>query len=200
MTCDNEGHPVRCAIEPALKFGSASIGWFRVESIDGGRATILLPAPAEVVRKALPATGAQLVAASDLGDTAVLCALAEGALDDGAIAGALSYPSESLPPMRICAFELANGTPYCTATTKNQTTYRIDAVPRGDYLVVAFPQAEGDTPGGYSECVPELDASCKDHALRVVVVNAGATTTNIDPADFYTDAQDRADWPLAPSR
>lgn len=200
VTCAGEGYPVRCAIAPPLTLGAASLGWFSVESIEGDRATIRLPAPAEAVQNALPATGAQLAAASDLGDTAVLCALAEGALAGGAIAGALSYPGESLPPMRVCAFELANGTPYCTATTRQQAAYRIDGVPRGDYLVVAFPQEEGGTPGGYSECVPKLDASCTDHALRVVVVNAGATTSNIDPADFYTDEEDRADWPQAPAQ
>ncbi|MCI4568024.1 hypothetical protein [Lysobacter sp. CFH 32150] len=199
VTCDNAGYPMRCAIAPPLAFGSATVGWFSVESIEGNRATILLPAPADIVRATLPATGAQLAAASDLGDTAVLCALAQGALDDGAIAGALSYPGESLPPMRVCAFELANGTPYCTSTSKDEASYRIDAVPRGDYLVVAFPKEDGATPGGYSECVPELDAACTDHALRVVVVKPGAATSGIDPADFYADEPDRADWPQAPA-
>ena len=198
LTCDSEGYPVRCTVDPPLTLGAATIAWFSLESVEGDRATILLPAPAEVVRKALPATGAKLDAASDLGDTAVLCALTPGALDDGAIAGALSYPSESVPAMRVCAFELANGTPYCTSTTKQQAVYRIDAVPRGDYLVVAFPQEGGDAPGGYSECVPKLDAGCADHALRAVVVNPGATTSNIDPADFYAAEPDRADWPLEP--
>lgn len=199
VTCDNAGYPVRCVVDPALTLGAATIGWFSLESVEGDRATLRLPAPAEVVQKALPTTGAKLAVASDLGDTAVLCALAPGALDDGAIAGALSYPGESLPPMRICAFELANGTPYCTVTTQHHTGYRI-AVPRGDYLVVAYPQAEGDTPGGYSECVPKLDAGCTDHALRVVVVKPGETTANIDPADFYADEPSRADWPQAPAR
>ena len=200
VTCDNAGYPLRCAIAPPLALGAATIGWFSVESIEDNRATILLPAPAEAVREALPATGAKLAAASDLGDTALLCALAQGALDDGAIAGALGYPGESIPPMRVCAFELADGTSYCTSTSRAQATYRIDAVPRGDYLVVAFPQEEGATPGGYSECVPKLDAACSDHALRVVVVNPGATTPGIDPADFYADEPDRVDWPQAPAR
>ena len=199
VTCDGDRYPVRCAIDPALTLGAAKLSWFSLESVEGDRATLQLPAPTEAVQPALPATGAKLAAASDLSGTAVFCAMTPGALEDGAIAGSLSYPGEGLPSMRVCAFELTDGTPYCTATHQGQARYRIDAVPRGDYLVVAFPQAEADAPGGYSECVPALDAACADHALRVVVVRPGTTTAGIDPTDFYADEPERADWPQPPA-
>lgn len=116
----------------------------------------------------------------------------------GAIAGELSYPSERIPGMRVCAFELAEATPYCVSTVPGQGEYRIDAIPYGDYLVLAYPQDGDGAPGGYTGCVDELSASCTDHDLRVVVVKPGETTTKVDPADYY--AGDAAvDWPLLPT-
>ena len=114
----------------------------------------------------------------------------------GRITGTLSYPSEYLPPMRVCAFELAEATPYCVRTGKNQAQYRLDGVPAGDYLVLAFPQEADALPGGYTGCVRDLTAACRDHDLQPVIVAAGQTTQDIDPADYYADA---ADWPQEPT-
>ncbi len=115
----------------------------------------------------------------------------------GAITGTLSYPSEELPAMRVCAFELAEGAPYCISSAPGQREYRIDGVPLGDYQVLAYPREGDGAPGGYTGCVDELNASCTDHDLRVVVVAAGKTMRGIDPADFYAgDAG--VDWPTAP--
>lgn len=114
----------------------------------------------------------------------------------GSIAGTLSYPSEYVPPMRVCAFELADATAYCVRTGKHQARYRLDGVPPGDYLVLAFPQEAGALPGGYTGCVRDLTAACGDHELQPIVVAAGRTTPDIDPADYYADA---ADWPQEPT-
>lgn len=113
----------------------------------------------------------------------------------GRITGSLSYPSEYLPPMRVCAFELAEATPYCVRTGKDQAQYRLDGVPPGDYLVLAFPQEADALPGGYTGCVRNLDADCRNHDLQPIIVAAGQTTPDIDPADYYADA---ADWPQEP--
>lgn len=113
----------------------------------------------------------------------------------GGITGGLSYPGETLPPMRVCAFELAEATPYCVRTAKDQAQYRLDGVPPGDYLVLAFPQEAGAPPGGYTGCVRDLSAGCRDHDLQPIIVAAGQTTPDIDPADYYADA---ADWPQEP--
>ena len=114
----------------------------------------------------------------------------------GRITGMLSYPSEYLPPMRVCAFELAEATPYCVRTGKNQAQYRLDGVPPGDYLVLAFPQEADALPGGYTGCVRDLGADCRDHDLQPIIVAAGQTTPDIDPADYYAEA---ADWPQEPA-
>ena len=114
----------------------------------------------------------------------------------GRITGTLSYPSEYLPPMRVCAFELAEATPYCVRTGKDQAQYRLDGVPPGDYLVLAFPQEADALPGGYTGCVRDLSADCRDHDLQPIIVAAGQTTPDIDPADYYAGA---ADWPQEPA-
>lgn len=119
------------------------------------------------------------------------------AMDTGAIAGSLSYPSEVLPAMRVCAFERAEGASHCTTSVYGQREYRIEGIPRGDYLVLAYPRDDSGAPGGYTGCANDLNASCTAHDLRVVVVEAGKTTDDIDPADFYAgDAG--VDWPVEP--
>ncbi len=146
-----------------------------------------------------PAATAAPTASPRAAATAVEAAPASAAAPaagTGAITGRLSYPSEYLPPMRVCAFELAEATPYCARTGKDQAQYRLDGVPPGDYLVLAFPQEAHALPGGYTGCVRNLNADCRDHDLQPIVVAAGQTTPDIDPADYYADA---ADWPQEPT-
>ena len=138
------------------------------------------PTPSPLTQPAAPA-----VAAADIAPAAA----------SGGISGRLSYPSEYLPPMRVCAFELAEATPYCVRTGKGQAQYRLEGVPPGDYLVLAFPQEADALPGGYTGCIQDLSAACRDHDLQPVVVAPGRTTLDIDPADYYADA---ADWPQEP--
>ena len=117
--------------------------------------------------------------------------------ETGAIAGMLGYPSETLPAMRVCAFELADGAARCITSTPGQRAYRIDGTPRGDYQVLAYPRDGSGAPGGYTGCVDDLSVNCTEHDLRVVVVEAGKTTNDIDPIDFYAgDAG--VDWPVEP--
>ena len=119
------------------------------------------------------------------------------AMDTGAIAGSLSYPSEVLPAMRVCAFERAEGASHCTTSVSGKREYRIEGIPLGDYLVLAYPRDGSGAPGGYTGCADDLNASCTAHDLLVVVVEAGKTTDDIDPADFYAgDAG--VDWPVEP--
>lgn len=143
-------------------------------------------------------TAPPVVAAPAIDSPAVDGAPAAAATTDGStgrISGTLSYPSEYLPPMRVCAFDLAEATPYCVRTNKDQAQYRLDGVPPGDYLVLAFPQEADALPGGYTGCVRDLSADCRDHDLQPIIVAAGQTTPDIDPADYYADA---ADWPQEP--
>lgn len=142
-----------------------------------------------------PAANATAASASVVAPVAAAAAATGGST--GRISGTLSYPSEYLPPMRVCAFELAEATPYCVRTGKDQAQYHLDGVPPGDYLVLAFPQEADALPGGYTGCVRDLTAACRDHDLRPIIVAAGQTTSGIDPADYYADA---ADWPQEPDQ
>ena len=112
----------------------------------------------------------------------------------GAISGTLSYPSEDIPPLRVCAISAANASRYrCVMTKANQEKYRIDALGPGTYFVVAYPKVvEGwrnATPGAYSKMVPcGLRRECIDHTLIPVHVRSGETSRNIDPGDWYADS------------
>ena len=159
----------------------------------GCQPTPVAPAPTANAATARPAVTAPAVASQA---SEAPAAAATTAASTGRITGTLSYPSEYLPPMRVCAFELAEATPYCVRTGKDQAQYRLDGVPPGDYLVLAFPQEVDALPGGYTGCVPDLSAACSDHDLKPIIVAAGQTTPDIDPTDYYADA---ADWPQEPA-
>ena len=105
----------------------------------------------------------------------------------GTIRGHLSYPSEFLPAQRIVAFDAATMDAVADVTTvQGQAEYEL-SVPAGDYYVVAY-LPDGTFSAGYSQAVPcGLLASCADHSLILVHVNAGQTVDNIDPQDWYAD-------------
>lgn len=115
------------------------------------------------------------------------------------ISGALSYPSEFLPPMRVVAFSLTDKKAYFVDTAKNQGQFSLK-VPAGTYYLVSYPyegtagetgQAEaytlggGPFAGGYTQMVPcGLTANCEDHALLPITVTEGQTVA-ADPGDWY---------------
>jgi len=115
------------------------------------------------------------------------------------ISGALSYPSEFLPPMRVVAFSLTGRKAYFVDTAKNQGQFSLK-VPAGTYYLVSYPyegtagetgQAEsytlggGPFAGGYTQMVPcGLTANCEDHTLLPITVTENQTVT-ADPGDWY---------------
>ncbi len=112
----------------------------------------------------------------------------------GSISGKLSYPGESLPPLRIVAFRVVNGAKtksYQYVEVFNQDTYLINDLKPGAYWVVAYPISEAKqiTPGlegGYTKAVAcGLSVTCTDHTLVEVPVKPGEITKNIDPGDWY---------------
>ncbi len=127
--------------------------------------------------------------------TAVLTATsANPSVIPGSIGGKLSYPGESLPPLRIVAFRVEQGVKtksYQYVEVFNQATYLINDLKPGTYWVVAYPitQAQPITPGlqgGYTKAVAcGLSVDCTDHTLLEVQVKPGQVTNNIDPADWY---------------
>jgi hypothetical protein len=110
----------------------------------------------------------------------------------GAITGKLSFPSESIPALRVVAFRLGDNQTFFVDTQMYQSMYEL-ALPAGTYHVVAYMGGvEADASsiaGGYSQMVPcGLSVDCSDHTLIDVIVQQGSLTYGIDPADFY--AQD----------
>ena len=208
VACDvaSPGAPNRCAILPSLKIGGADIGWFVIGAPNDDLAPIVLPAPREALRNAMPADQGALSPGTDQGDTTVMCAMRDGALAKGAITGTVVGARDD-SAMRVCAFELAEGVPVCTQTERGQRAFRLD-VQRGDYLVLAIPVDARDTRVGYTECdapfvgeregdAPRDAGTPCSHELKVVTVRAGETLRGIDPADLRT-LDDAGDWPQPP--
>lgn len=120
--------------------------------------------------------------------------------NSGSITGNLGYPSEYIPPLRVVAFNVFSDNYYYVDTILNQSTYTISDLPVGTYNVVAYVREEGpDFSGGYSQFVVcGMTTSCNDHGLINVNVYAGSTVEDVDPIDFYAQA-DEADWPENPT-
>jgi|GEM_PF-1474347 len=108
----------------------------------------------------------------------------------GSISGALSYPSEFIPPQRVVAINTFTGDYYYVDTESNQTEYTIENVPPSTYHIIAYLLNEDGTTedfaGGYTEMVPcGYSTDCNDHSLLDVVILPGEETVNIDPGDWY---------------
>lgn len=120
----------------------------------------------------------------------------------GSLSGKLGYPSEGIPPLRIVAFNTLTGEYYWQNTVTNQSSYRFDELPVGNYRVLAYVIAQPSRTfyAGYSEFVTcGLMASCPSHALKTVEVKAGQETGNVDPIDWYASDPEALGWPLDPT-
>lgn len=108
----------------------------------------------------------------------------------GTITGKLSYPAETIPPLRVAAFEVKTGKISFIDTVAGQSSYSLE-LPVGTYHVVAYVIPHNKFPevaGGYTRAVPcGLAIECADHAYIEVTVKAGETVTGIDPGDFYAE-------------
>jgi len=132
----------------------------------------------------------------------LLLALGPGAAapPSGVIEGSLSYPSEFIPDdMVICAENVATKKIYCTNNHLKAKKYQYKVgykltVPPGDYHVFAQlpdPARYGaDMPKDYRAYYSDfvkcgMSVDCKSHAPIVVTVKSGATTSGVDPWDWY---------------
>ncbi len=108
----------------------------------------------------------------------------------GSVSGRLTYPGDSLPPLRVVAFS-ADSEMWYSVEVSGQGTYLLGGLPPGSYHVVAYvmPNAPGfpaGLAGGYTQAVIcGLSDACKDHSLIVVSVKAGDAIENISPGDWY---------------
>jgi hypothetical protein len=106
----------------------------------------------------------------------------------GVIAGALSYPSEHIPPLTVFARDVTTGRHYQVDTRQNQNAYVL-LVPAGTCEVFAYPQGDGVFGGGYTKFVPcGQTADCDDHSMIVVKVEAGGAVAGVDVVDWYAPA------------
>lgn len=113
----------------------------------------------------------------------------------GSITGALSYPSEYIPPLRVFAFQVGSENYFYVDTAENQSSYQFDNLPTGYYQVVAY-TLNGKLAGGYTQAVPcGLTVDCTDHSLIEVPVNSGQVVTGVDPGDWYAP---EGSFPSAP--
>lgn len=114
--------------------------------------------------------------------------------DHARLLGRVSYPSEELPAMRVCAIAATDpGLGHCRLTAVNQPHYEL-AVPAGDWWLVAWPQDTGTAgdPGllsAASECLGSVGVGCDDHALLAITVAAGEVREGLDINDWYYDPQ-----------
>lgn len=110
------------------------------------------------------------------------------------LVGRVSYPSEYLPVMRVCALSAADpGLGHCRMTAENQPHFDLP-VPPGDWWLLAWPQDTGTAgePGllsAASECLGTGGVGCEDHALLAITVAAGEVREGLDINDWYYDPQ-----------
>jgi hypothetical protein len=117
--------------------------------------------------------------------------------DDTAVAtphallrGRVSYPSEELPAMRVCALATEDvGLGYCAETAVNAPHYEL-RVPPGTWILLAWPQDTGTegAPGLLSmasECLATSGLNCDDHDFFELTVDAGETREGLDINDWY---------------
>lgn len=114
----------------------------------------------------------------------------------GGISGQLSYPSEFIPPQLVVAFNVDTGIYYWVLTELNQTTYQIDNLPVGSYNVLTYLLPDGSLVGAYDQFyLCGLSVECTDYTLIDVPVQAGVVTPNINPGNWYGNAQNYPEIP-----
>jgi len=108
----------------------------------------------------------------------------------GTMTGSLSFPSEIIPEMLICAESTTSEEEYCTNEQLTSDDYQYGLgysiyLPTGEYLVYA--KLPNDPyQAYYSEFVTcGLSVDCPSHQPIKVKVIAGETLANIDPQDWY---------------
>lgn len=107
----------------------------------------------------------------------------------GFIEGSLSYPSDFIPPMKICAEDINTKKQYCTSENIKSSRYKYGegykiSVPSGQYYVFATTEALGSYRAYHSEAKCG-EAGGKSHDPILVEVRSGRDIDNINPCDWY---------------
>lgn len=107
----------------------------------------------------------------------------------GGVEGRLGYPADSIPAMRVVAFQVATGQYYSVDTVAGQASYRLEGLPEGKYNVLAYTLGSESVPvglsGGYTQAVMcGMGPECTDHGLVDVIVFDGELTPGVDILDW----------------
>lgn len=136
------------------------------------------PAPTQDVGQIVAATfAAMTVSAPAVAATQALPAT-------GSISGKVDQGAR-----HVGVFQVGTDTFYKLDLPMGQSTYQVDALPAGQYYVLAFAdmgQYAAPFPLAYSQYVLcGMTADCKDHTLIPVTVTAGQVISNINISDNY---------------
>lgn len=115
----------------------------------------------------------------------------------GTLEGSISYPSEEIPPLLICAKEKKTKEEFCTTEQIESGEFEYGfgyelEVPVGSYEVYAqVLKEDGKTEkfkAYYSKFVPcGMTKDCKSHSPITVKVNGGEIKSDISPMDWLGD-------------
>lgn len=113
------------------------------------------------------------------------------------LSGKLIYPSDHIPPQRVVAFEVNTGYYYWVRTGDGSSSYKLENLPAGTYVVMAYVNMGGHVlDAGYS-VYAKCNLTCEqDHSLVRVELKDGEHLTGIDPIDWYAPVG--VDWPAEP--
>ena len=109
--------------------------------------------------------------------------------------GRVTYPSEELPAMRVCAIATEDpGWGFCTTTAVNSPHYEVK-LPGGTWWLLAWPQDSGTAgePGllsAASDCLATGGTDCNDHSLLEVTLDSGEVREGLDINDWYYDPRE----------
>lgn len=115
----------------------------------------------------------------------------------GTLEGSISYPSEEIPPLLICAKEKKTKEEFCTTEQIESGEFEYGfgyelEVPAGSYEVYAqVLKEDGKTEkfkAYYSKFVPcGMTKDCKSHSPITVKVKGGEIKSDISPMDWLGD-------------
>jgi hypothetical protein len=114
----------------------------------------------------------------------------------GTIEGSLGYPSDYIPEMKICAENIETKEEFCSYEQiidkkfNNEIGYKIEA-PKGTYhvysqLINEKQKKLNEYKAYYSKFVTcGMSIECKSHKKIETKIEAGETTSGIEPEDWY---------------
>lgn len=122
----------------------------------------------------------------------------------GSISGALSFPSEGIPALRIVAISTTSGEYYSMDTKLFDDRYHFKDLPIGTYHVYAFSLDSlgfvAGLPGGYTKAVMcGLAYTCTDHSPIDVVIKANQETKGVDILDWFMPISEAPTLPCDPT-